>query len=886
MKLFVDVFKAGSAHLPEGAERCAYSVPSEYGVIYIPINRLRQVYQTDKATNPDKVRALVSRMKKHDNVAPVEIGYNYDIQDGHHRYTASEELDYTHVPCIVVGTDESKIKEAKEMYRSVWKSDSNDLKPLIEQNLRSEETAIQDYQKLIVNITDNKILPIIEEILNDEKDHHHNLAQVLLYVEGDKTALTGGKLKKSEDILSLVLDLEKGRMLHKDKLVKRAVQVIGKNGKTFTRMQWVDPKTGQPASRGHKIETEAPPKHHASEHPKVDKEIDWDDDSIWGGDEDVEVRDRDEEDAKEPEPGENPKPKSKPKSKEKPDIAPEEADPEDKDPEDEDEFPTIEELQRRKKAKLAGMNKVKTSTKESNRGSQTTFVSDIEHFENVIKKKYTHDYIMDQADKQGITWQRLDQYGEMFSPPMNWMRAASAIKHLIRNGGVFEIADNAKDTDKVMQEKNKSTVEKHFLSLLEKHGGNKQELMEWARNNDYGWKEKEDPVMNWMYFKKHIMTLLSQGKMVGGVRTQQKELMSRTNATITPDIQNQVKLLGQNYDRSDIMARAEEYGLNWIHEDKKGNTLHPAVAWMRCSSEIQLWIAQGHEFLMDGKNPNKGVTSASAQIEGVKLGKHQAYALDFAGRNSKNYEEKARKWAIKSVMVDNPKLTDSDADEYYRKFVSNAYNARIMVHLDPLEKLPGGVTILEQFSSDGHMKNPFQMGGIDTEAQEITEREIYGEGFDEAPPRERPIYGSIDLFNQGLDSSGYGSIALVLKNDVKDRSSVTMGDSNSLPWETNGKLTRHATSPHHALVDRWTSKWANPKKPDKVRQRAMDAVVNGTRNNEAGFFEAQILGGVDFKRDVDHVLVPQDWSTNRDHKDKHEKVQAFAKLHDIQVKYE
>jgi len=873
MELLIDLIKAGKAHLPEGAERCAYKVPNEYGVIYIPINRLKQIYQTDKATNQNKVKSLVNKMKSHATIDPVEIGYNYDIQNGHHRYVASDELGYTHVPCVVVGTDDAKIRKAKEMYRSVWKSDSVSIQTMLKQNLHSEDDAIQDYRKLIINLTDPKIRPVIEEILKDEENHHHNLEQVLLYVEGDKEALSESKLKKSE-LLSLVLDLSKAHMLHKDKLVKRAVQVKGKNGKQFTRMQWVDPKTGQPASKGHKVEEDTQPRHRAVEQTQTNKEIDWDDDSIWGGDEDnEEVRDRDEEEDEDT--GEEPV-----KSKDR-------QEPEEDDAEDEDEFPSVEELVRRKKAKQNPKEaKVKTNTNNSNKGGQTTFVSDVDHFENVIKKKYTHDHIMDQADKQGITWQRLDQYGEMFSPPMNWMRAASAIKNLIRNGGVFEIEDNAKDTDKAMQEKSKSTVEKHFLALLNKHEGNKQEFMEWARNNDYGWKEKDDPVMNWMYFKKHIMTLLSQGKMVGGVRTQQKDLMSKTNAIVTPDIKEQVKLLGQNYDRNDIMSRAEAYGINWTKVDKKGNDLPPAMVWMRCSSEIQLWLAQGHEFLMDGKNPNKGVTSASAKIEDVKIGKHQSYALDFAGRNSKNYEEKARKWAIKSIMIDNPKMTDLDADTFYKKFVSNASEARIMIHIDPLEKLPGGITTLDQFSSDGHLRNPFQIGNIDAEAQEIAERELYGEGFDEAPPRERPIYGSMDLFNQGLDSSGYGSIALVLKNDVKSRSSVTMGDSNSLPWETNGKLTRHATSSHQALIDRWTSKWANPKKADAVRKRAMESIASGTRNNDPGFFETQILGGVDFKRDVDHVLVPQDWSTNKDHRDKHEKVKAFAKLHGLQVKYE
>jgi len=58
-------------------------------------------------------------------------------------------------------------------------------------------------------------------------------------------------VKKSLNLgLSLYLDLFKGHQLNFGHLIKRAVQVTGKNGKTFTRMQWVNP--GQ-ASTGHGV---------------------------------------------------------------------------------------------------------------------------------------------------------------------------------------------------------------------------------------------------------------------------------------------------------------------------------------------------------------------------------------------------------------------------------------------------------------------------------------------------------------------------------------------------------------------------------------------------------------------------------------------------------
>ncbi|AYP68572.1 hypothetical protein EalM132_00060 [Exiguobacterium phage vB_EalM-132] len=56
------------------------------------------------------------------------------------------------------------------------------------------------------------------------------------------------------------------KSLNRGKLVKRAVQVKGKNGRTFSRMQWVDPSTGQPAVE-HRHAEDPVNEHHAKHTP-------------------------------------------------------------------------------------------------------------------------------------------------------------------------------------------------------------------------------------------------------------------------------------------------------------------------------------------------------------------------------------------------------------------------------------------------------------------------------------------------------------------------------------------------------------------------------------------------------------------------------------------
>jgi hypothetical protein len=103
-------------------DRYAYRVPDTSDVFYIPVNRLNMVYQTDEATDWDKVKDNMARMQAGEALEPVMIGYDYDVHDGHHRWIASKELDYSHVPCVVRGTNALIVQAAKERYSELWKS--------------------------------------------------------------------------------------------------------------------------------------------------------------------------------------------------------------------------------------------------------------------------------------------------------------------------------------------------------------------------------------------------------------------------------------------------------------------------------------------------------------------------------------------------------------------------------------------------------------------------------------------------------------------------------------------------------------------------------------------------------------------------------------------
>lgn len=120
------VAKADNSHLSDNMERYSYQPSSNYNTIYIPINRLKMVYQTPDSINPRKVNENYWKMKNGVALDPVWVGYDYDVHDGHHRIEASKKMKHSHVPCKVVGADKERVKQAIEDYKKLWKSDGSE----------------------------------------------------------------------------------------------------------------------------------------------------------------------------------------------------------------------------------------------------------------------------------------------------------------------------------------------------------------------------------------------------------------------------------------------------------------------------------------------------------------------------------------------------------------------------------------------------------------------------------------------------------------------------------------------------------------------------------------------------------------------------------------
>lgn len=933
--IVIDIIKADNSHLPKGAERCAYTPEKEYGVIYIPVNRLRQVYQTDEATDRAKVNSLKEKMKEGIALNPVEIGYNYDVQDGHHRWEASREMGYTHVPCIVVGTDKEKIKKARQMYKEVWKSIQtnadeqllksleDDLKSLVTLNLGEEDSAIDNYIRVLKKVKDPLIREIIEEIRDDEKDHHHNLLQVLKYIKGDENALNEGNLRKN---LLYIVDLKKGGSLDKGKLVRRRIPYKGKNGKMHYRMQWIDPTDDKAMGSSQQSEkdestykhsdddikdlekrqsTKFPIRHisikelkntirnYTPDKYKLDKAIQ----QYQNGEKLPPVKiSPTGEILEHPELVDmakklgisnipviimgNPKLKKELEDRLKDQVLVEE---------DEEDSARTDGKKNLVPIQQAG------GSKKNMPEPTADMLKDMKYFDNVLKHMYTKKYIMEQARKQDIVWKEYTNDGRAIPVNSNiyWMNCVNSIKNHILSGETFVVDRDEKEIDKKMKADGKDPVDKAFLKLLGTFNGDKQQLMDWCDEHSITWKEHKDPSKNWMNFCESIKNNLAKGKMINGIRTRVKESMEEANLVITDQVKAQVTAYGKKHGKNNVMNRAEELGIVFDRFDSKGNELpsNSNILWMRASQSIQRYIAKGNEFRMANEvKEDDGIKSNVQDFGTVKLTRMQQFAIDLAKRNSQNFEKTAKDYALKCFKVDRG-IEGEQAEELYKKFQENARNARFLVHFDPFEQLSNGVNLIDQLTSDGEFKNDYYLNrGWETEHREANENAIFTDDYYEATNSDRPNYMSVDLLNSGLGCNKFaGEIAFVLKkdSDVVKRSTGSAIDADSLPYGEDGKWVRSMEDPHQMLIDRWYSKWKKPKGADGQRKRAMDAVINGTPYNDGmGHFEGHLHGGLKFDRDVDYVLVPNSWQSDKQNKKKHEAIQSFCKLMNISIKYE
>jgi hypothetical protein len=195
-------------------------------------------------------------------------------------------------------------------------------------------------------------------------------------------------------------------------------------------------------------------------------------------------------------------------------------------------------------------------------------------------------------------------------------------------------------------------------------------------------------------------------------------------------------------------------------------------------------------------------------------------------------------------------------DKHSQEFIPE--NSKVCMRINPsvLEHI---ITTNDSFKSM-HVTNTSD-GLLDNETRITAERDRIGNYSLNTPPEDRPIFGYVATSKQPLDKIGldqYGRIAIVFKDEVKQRTTFTVGDSldnlsvRSVPLETpNGDCF---------------PLWPPVKVTDSIETIMKRDPLNKRFEDLPSYVEAQIhkgVAGVSLK-DVERVILAGDTSHDKE----------------------
>lgn len=186
---------------------------------------------------------------------------------------------------------------------------------------------------------------------------------------------------------------------------------------------------------------------------------------------------------------------------------------------------------------------------------------------------------------------------------------------------------------------------------------------------------------------------------------------------------------------------------------------------------------------------------------------------------------------------------------------------RLTLNFHPDRRAPGG-TVVEGLLRDGRYRSQFSTGisngsrsAIAGGARSSFEAALFGDVYDGAPEA-RPVYGTLDLFNDTLGGSpGFGSCHLVLDPSLATRSTFTVGDSHLAPPDAG--TVEAPTSIVAGLAEQAA---ASDLLGRPLGLDALGSLLDGSARRPTTdrrlerYIEAQIHGGLDLARDVVAVV--------------------------------
>jgi hypothetical protein len=239
-----------------------------------------------------------------------------------------------------------------------------------------------------------------------------------------------------------------------------------------------------------------------------------------------------------------------------------------------------------------------------------------------------------------------------------------------------------------------------------------------------------------------------------------------------------------------------------------------------------------------------------------------------------------------ALMKQRPQHIEEMWDRWARELgIPNKYAVRreALDNLRPILQR-GKVTVrvpkpaLNKILTDGRFRTQFETGKsgglLNTDLRTRVERNLFG---DLTPNQERPIYGYLDAFDTAADHEildQYGELRVVLKDEVRDRTTWTGEDSLSRVFDpTAGEFVPSSVpsplnDPHQRSLNTPTPPTDDPasqaRNPERLRGGRMEIQdpegwwgTTEDRGIFSAYIETQIHGGVSVS-DIAEVIFPSE----------------------------
>jgi hypothetical protein len=203
------------------------------------------------------------------------------------------------------------------------------------------------------------------------------------------------------------------------------------------------------------------------------------------------------------------------------------------------------------------------------------------------------------------------------------------------------------------------------------------------------------------------------------------------------------------------------------------------------------------------------------------------------------------------------KFIDNNIDEKYIDIISNYIkNNSYVTTMIPITTKYGTIkNIFEIFIENPKLKNIFEVinNQSSLKFREEVEDLLFFKIYSKCDSKDRPKYGSINIYDNISGDNlcrSYGDICLKYKDDIKERTTFTFGDSfNKMLYICTYQYLGHIL---------WFFDINSIK-------RIID-IINGNNSiNITNYIEAQIHGDVDITRDIENIrLSKNNYDNNKE----------------------